>query len=90
MSVSTHIACVTCLEALWIGQSSYIYTGDKEVMAALTEFLWKHKTYHPRKYETPTSKYHELIFTTEPYNGSFEDLDWKYWEDDKPPTEAKQ
>lgn len=80
MSRDTHITCVTCKEALWIGQSDIIYLGDDEVMQALQKFLIAHRTYAPRKYGE--KDYHELLFMPEPYNGSFEDIDWKYWGED--------
>lgn len=78
MSRDMYIACLNCRESLWIGQTNIIYTGSAETMGDLNVFLVKHRTYLPREYSEPKSEYHELLYMPEPYNGSFESIDWEY------------
>lgn len=77
MSVSKYIACTTCKKYLWIGQNSFLYTGEPHTMEALTDFFNNHTTYYPKRVDR--EKYHELIFLPEPYNGGYEnDIEgWK-------------
>ena len=75
MSRDMHICCLECKEHIWIGQTDVIYSGMPEVMEALRVFLVKHRTYTTREYAKP-EEYHELLYMPEPYNGSFEDIDW--------------
>lgn len=70
MSRTTYIACETCKEYLWIGQSNYIYTGEPKTMQALNDFLQKHISYEP-------TTEHKLLFIPEPYNGAYENEDWE-------------
>lgn len=81
MSRDMNIVCLDCKEALWIGQSDIVYIGDEETMQQLQDFLVKHRTYYPRVLKP--NEYHELLYIPEPYNGSFEEIDWKYVGDDK-------
>lgn len=45
MSTTTDLLCVDCSERLWVGQSSHLYSAP-EYIEALTEFLFKHKSYY--------------------------------------------
>lgn len=49
MSKCYHIQCEDCKKTLWIGQTGenkkYIYTGEKETMSALTNFLFNHENH---------------------------------------------
>lgn len=80
MSRDMHICCVSCQEALWIGQTDIIYTGMPDVMETLNKFLVTHRTLRLKAHDP--DNYHELLYTPEPYNGDFEEIDWKYWEGD--------
>lgn len=42
MSVTYSIACRDCKESLWIGQTDYLYFGEKDFEKKLTGFLYKH------------------------------------------------
>jgi len=64
-----YLACTTCKEAIWIGQSNvytpfYLYTGDKLVIEKLQEFLMKHRS--RSLYNNPndplTEDHHTLAF----------------------------
>lgn len=44
MSVTVDIACHTCKEQLWVGQSDYIYT-TQEALVNLKSFLFEHKSH---------------------------------------------
>lgn len=77
MSRSMHICCMNCKEHLWIGQTDTLYTGEPATMEALRQFLVKHRTYTLRNYDP--DGYHELLFMPEPYNGSFEEIEWNEW-----------
>jgi len=52
MSQTFAIACTQCKKSLWIGQSDlapkkgHLYSGKKNVIAELTDFLWDHEN-HP-------------------------------------------
>lgn len=72
MSVSYHIACLTCKEHLWIGQSSEcFYSGEKHTMEALRVFLFKHVSHAPKEM-SDKGEYHELVFVPEPFNSNWE------------------
>jgi hypothetical protein len=60
MSTTTYLCCKTHKLKLWVGQSSYIYSGDERVMDALAEFLHEHR----RDTYDPTNSCH-LFFTDE-------------------------
>lgn len=42
MSTTYNIECNDCKKTLWIGQSDYIYTGNKECMDKFKKFLFDH------------------------------------------------
>jgi hypothetical protein len=70
MSRTTYLVCKTCKKYIWIGQNSFIYTGEPETMEALNEFLQKHTSYQQ-------DDEHELLFMPEPFNGAYEDEEWE-------------
>lgn len=78
MSICYHIVCLKCKKYLWIGQSPQtFYSGEKNTMSALEDFLFTHVTYSPKRLEP--NKYHELVFMTEPFNSAWEEQ----WEEEK-------
>jgi hypothetical protein len=74
MSRDMHLCCLDCKQHIWIGQTDVIYSGMPDVMELLREFLVTHRTYAPRYLDE--SNYHELLYMPEPYNGSFEGVEW--------------
>lgn len=73
MSVSKFIICERCKKSLWIGQGSIIYTGMPEVMEALRDFCYSHKSTSDNLFEEHSGD-HPLKFVDEYY---MDYLPWK-------------
>lgn len=71
MSMTYDLLCKTCGQSLWVGQSTWIYKGEKN-LKALESFLFTHLA-------------HELEFTSEDCQDTvykyFDEVEWlKYIE----------
>jgi len=73
MSTTLHLECDTCKKSIWIGQRTYIYTGEPNTMKALGQLLNEHITGH--------SKEHALFFRTSHVSKYMDGQDG--WENEK-------